>query len=73
MPSIASTYRTYMNSSTVSAMPAIDSIARNKQTAGEVFGHNEALDSGGEEGTGYVEEDTKMVYEFGGANEPPRD
>jgi hypothetical protein len=62
-----------MGSSTISAMPAIDSIARHQQTAGEVFGHDEALDLGGEEGSGYVEGDAKMVYEFGGANEPPRD
>jgi hypothetical protein len=42
-PNTASTYRTYMNSSTIFAMPAIDSIARNKQTAREVFGQNGAL------------------------------
>jgi hypothetical protein len=34
-PNTASTYRAYMNSSTISAMRVIDSIARNKQTAGE--------------------------------------
>jgi hypothetical protein len=54
-------------------MPAIDSITRNKQTAGEVFGQDEALDSGGEEGAGYIEDDAEIVHEFGGANELPRD
>jgi hypothetical protein len=61
-----------MNSSTIFAMPAIDSIARNKQTAEEVFGHNGALAQVAG-GVGYVEEDAKVVYEFGGANEPLRD
>jgi len=50
-------------------MPANDSTARNKQTAGEAIGHDGALDPGGE-GAGYVEKDAKMVCEFGGANEP---
>ena len=54
-------------------MPAIDLIARNKQTAEEAFGHNGALAQVAGGDAGYVEEDAKVVYEFRGANEPLRD